>query len=65
MIDEYEYPEMKHITMTMTGGDEEVSISQTYSNDATWPTIAGQFYKFLAGMGYILDADAVSASWSE
>lgn len=56
---------MKHITMTMTGGDEEVSISQTYSNDATWPTIAGQFYKFLAGMGYILDADAVSASWDE
>lgn len=63
MIDEHDYSNLKYITMTASSPDGQVTLSQTYDNDTAWPKISQQFYKFLAGMGYVLDSEATGADW--
>lgn len=62
MLDSNEAPK-KRITMICYEKGETVEITREFSADTHWHYIAGQFYQFLAGMGYRLDSEDVSAEW--
>ena len=63
MLDSKEAP-MKKISMMCQDADGQiVQITQVFNPDTHWHYIAGQFYQFLAGMGYHLDSSDVSAEW--
>lgn len=62
MFDSNEAPK-KRITMTCYENGETVEITREFPADTSWQHIAGQFYQFLAGMGYHLNSEDVSAEW--
>lgn len=63
MLDSKEAPK-KRITMICHDADGQiVQITRPFNDDTHWHYIAGQFYQFLAGMGYSLDTEDVSAEW--
>lgn len=51
------------IVMTAHGSDGTVEVSREFDHETDWPSIAGLFYQFLAGMTYKLDPSDVSATW--
>lgn len=62
MFEEIEVPK-KRITMICQEGGDTVQVTREFDVDTAWNQIAGQFYQFLAGLGYHLDSEDVSAEW--
>ena len=53
-------------TITMTMHDEEgerLTLTVEHPMGCSWMTIANQFHRFLAGQGYILDAEDVGGGY--
>ena len=56
----------KIISMSMRDDNgSTIHVTEHFDADCTWGAIAYQFYKFLAGMGYILESEAVGADVSD